>query len=182
MFRLSRSLARRQSFEVRFDGAFSMKTVFTDNMELRFIEVWHSILTSTEGTMTSQAEKIDKALVLLKEYAPTIGHALFNHKQVKNKIDSLKKKAKAAYKDVRVKTTTGANVEDDYDLEVGLLIIRSSPLPQLTTAAFIFHTTCLAICSFRLNLCCRQHTRRGQTLGFTTTCFLIFCPNMPRGY
>ena len=36
----------------------------------------------------------------------------------KNKIDSMKKKAKIAYKSVRMKTTTGANVKDDVDLEV----------------------------------------------------------------
>lgn len=95
-----------------------MKTVFSDDMELKFIEIWHGIILSRQGTMTSQQEKIDIAVQELNKYAATIGQEPLSAKQVKNKIDSLKKKAKLAYKTVRIKTTTGTLVEDDYDLEV----------------------------------------------------------------
>ena len=56
-------------------------------------------------------------LVELNAYACEIWHQELTAKQVKNKIDSLKKKAKAAYKAVRVKTTTGC-LESGFDLEV----------------------------------------------------------------
>ena len=57
-------------------------------------------------------------LVELNTHAHAIGHPEVTGKQIKNKIDSLKKKAKAAYTAVRVKTTTGCLVESDFDLEV----------------------------------------------------------------
>ena len=60
--------------------------------------------------MTSLQEKIDKVLVELNTYARAIGHPEVTAKQIKNKIDSLKK-AKAACMAVRVKTTTGCLVE-----------------------------------------------------------------------
>ena len=95
-----------------------METVFSDDMELKFIQLWHDILVGKQGTMTSLQEKIDGVLVELNAYACEIGHQELTAKQIKNKIDSLKKKAKAACKAVRVKTTTGCLVELDFDLEV----------------------------------------------------------------
>ena len=90
-----------------------MKTVFSDNLELKFIQLWHDTLAVRQGMMTSLQEKIDKMLVELNTYAHAIGHPEVTAKQIKNKIDSLKKKAKAAYAAVRVKTTTGCLVELD---------------------------------------------------------------------
>ena len=95
-----------------------MKTVLSDDMELKFIEVWHRIISSSEGAMKTLADKVEEALEMLNGYADEIGHENLSEKQVKNKIDSIKRNAKAVYRQVRVKTTTGSNVEDDYDLEV----------------------------------------------------------------
>ena len=80
-------------------------------MELKFIEIGHAILRDSQGTMASQVEKVDKALSLMNEYATSIGQDHLNASILKNKIDSIKKKAKAAYKAVRIHTNTGANVE-----------------------------------------------------------------------
>ena len=33
-----------------------MRQVFSDDMELKFIEVWHKLLADWQGTMTMQAE------------------------------------------------------------------------------------------------------------------------------
>ena len=87
-------------------------------MELKFIEVWHRIISSSQGAMKTLADKVEEALEMLNGYAEEIGHENLSEKQVKNKIDSIKRKAKAVYSQVRVKTTTGSNIEDDYDLEV----------------------------------------------------------------
>ena len=95
-----------------------MKTVFSDDMELKFIEVWRRIISSSQGAMKTLADKVEEALEMLNGNAEEIGHENLGEKQVKNKIDSIKRKAKAVYRQVRVKTTTGSNVEDDYDLEV----------------------------------------------------------------
>ena len=74
-----------------------MRQVFSDDMELKFIEVWHKLLADKQGTMTLQAEKVEKVVNVLNDYAMEIGHDLLNAKQIKNKIDSMKKKAKSAY-------------------------------------------------------------------------------------
>lgn len=67
--------------------------------------------------MTSLQEKINRVLVELNAYGREIGQLELTAKQVKNKTDSLKK-AKAAYKVVRMKTTTGCLVDSDIHLEV----------------------------------------------------------------
>lgn len=85
-------------------------------MELKSIQLWHDILAKKQ--VTSLQEKIDGVLVKLNAYAHEIGHQELTAKQIKNKIDSLQKKAKAAYRAARVKTTTGCHVESDFDLEV----------------------------------------------------------------
>ena len=95
-----------------------MKTVFTGDMELKFIQLQHNVLLERQRTMTSLQEKIDGVLVEFNAYAQEIGHQELTAKQVKNKTDSLNKKAMAAYKAVRVKSTTGCLVESDFDLEV----------------------------------------------------------------
>ena len=74
-----------------------MRQVFSDDMELKFIEVWHKLLADRQGTMTLQAEKVEKVVNVLNDYAKEIGHDLLNAKQIKNKIDGMKKKAKSAY-------------------------------------------------------------------------------------
>ena len=65
-------------------------------MELKFSEVWHKLLAGKQGTMTLQAEKVDKVVNALNDYAKEIGHDL-NAQQIKNIIDSMKKKAESAY-------------------------------------------------------------------------------------
>ena len=95
-----------------------MKKCFSSDLELFFIQVWYDILSSKQGAMVSQAEKLDEARKKVNEYAKEIGHDEVTNVQLRNKIDSLRKKGKDLYKTVRTKTTTGALVEDDYDLEV----------------------------------------------------------------
>ena len=67
-----------------FCGVFvvvvKMRQVFSDNMELKFIEVWHKLLADKQGTMTLQAEKMEKVVNVLNDYAKEIGHDLLNAK------------------------------------------------------------------------------------------------------
>lgn len=94
------------------------RKTFSEEMELRFMQSWHDILLAKQGTMTSQSEKISLCLVGLNRYAKEVGHPDLSIDQVKNKLDSLRAKAKRIYAEVRRKTTTGSLVEDDFDLEV----------------------------------------------------------------
>ena len=121
-----------ETVKPRVSRYVKMRQVFSDDMELKFIEVWHKRLVDKQGTMTLQSEKVDKVVTVLNDYSKEIGHGL-NAKQIKNKIDSMKKKAKSEYKAVRMKTTTGANVEDDHHLEVRIDLnakINRRPITQ----------------------------------------------------
>ena len=74
--------------------------------------------------MTSQAEKIALFTDELNRQAKEIGHSELTTDRVKNKLDSVRAKAKKLYQDVRRKTSTGALVENDFDLEVSKLALR----------------------------------------------------------
>ena len=60
-----------------------MRQVFSDDMELKVIEVWHKLLADKLGMMTLQAEKVDKVVNLLNGYVKEIAHDLLNAKQIK---------------------------------------------------------------------------------------------------
>ena len=74
--------------------------------------------------MTSQAEKIALCTDELNRQAKEIGYSELTTDRVKNKLDSVRAKAKKLYQDVRRKTSTGALVENDFDLEVSKLALR----------------------------------------------------------
>ena len=49
-----------------------MRQVFSDDVELKFIEVWHKLLADKQGTMTLHAENVDKVVNVLNGYAKEI--------------------------------------------------------------------------------------------------------------
>ena len=74
--------------------------------------------------MISQAEKIALCTDELNRQAKEIGHPDPSTDRVKNKLDSVRAKAKKLYQDVRRNTSTGALMENDFDLEVSKLALR----------------------------------------------------------
>ena len=44
-----------------------MRQVFSDDMELKLIEVWQKLLADKQGAMTLQAEKVEKVVNVLND-------------------------------------------------------------------------------------------------------------------
>eukprot|EP00117_Sycon_ciliatum_P048487 scpid105351/ scgid34512/ len=108
-------------------------TEFSDDMELKFLERWHSIVAE-------------------KQYQPAIERIHCRHwsrstdnKATKNKIDLIHKKAKC------VRTTTGANSEDGYD-RVSRINVPYQEIEKLNSVQARLYTKYAS----RLRSCCRQ--------------------------
>lgn len=88
-------------------------SIFTGELEQKLLEIWSTMLRSTDKKMVTRLEKEQKATEQINIYATEIGHhRTFSVKEVSNKIDTLKKRGRQVYDQHKKKTCTGSEVVD----------------------------------------------------------------------
>ena len=77
------------------------------------------VFAGSSGKTLTSAEKHASIAEKISSQGVVLGWPTVTASNVDNKIDALRRKGKNVYKTFRLKTRTGAPVEEDFDLKVG---------------------------------------------------------------
>ena len=96
------------------------KLIFSLELELQFLQVYHEVASSSQGKMLSQVERLIMVAKRLSKFCKEAGLDDFEWtaKLCKNKLDTIRKKAKRLYDKLKEETRTGSAVEDGFNREV----------------------------------------------------------------
>ena len=88
-------------------------------MEKELLRLYVEVFAGSSGKTLTSAEKYTSIAEKLNSQGVVLGWPTVTASNVDNKIDGVRRKGKKVYKTFRLKTRTGAPVEEDFDLKVG---------------------------------------------------------------
>ena len=107
-------------WHIRFFFHFSMpRSLFDTSMEKELLRLYVEVFAGSSGKTLTSAEKHTSIAEKLNSQGVVLGWPTVTASNVDNKIDAVRRKGKKVYKTFRLKTRTGAPVEEDFDLKVG---------------------------------------------------------------
>ena len=95
------------------------RSLFDTSMEKELLRLYVEVFAGSSGKTLTSAEKHASIAEKINSQGVVLGWPTVTASNVDNKINAVRRKGKKVYKTFRLKTRTGAPVEEDFDLEVG---------------------------------------------------------------
>ena len=129
------------------------KSLFDICMEKELLCLCVEFFTGSSGRTLTTAEKHATSAERLNSQGVVLGWPTVTASNVDNKIDAVHRKGKKVYKTFRLKTRTGAPVEDDVVLKVSKLLWREYVLYSGLCYSFSFFLYWLPAKSGQTSMC-----------------------------
>ena len=129
------------------------KSLFDVSMEKELLRLYVEVFAGSSGRTLTTAEKHATIAERLNSQSVVLGWPTVTASNVDNKIDAVRRKGKKVYKTFRLKTRTGASVEDDVDLKVSKLFWREYVLYSGLYYSFSFFLYRLLTKSGQTSMC-----------------------------
>jgi len=104
------------------------KSLFDPPMEREMMRQYEEVYTGSSGKTLTTVEKHTLIARRMNEKGASLGWPTLSPSNIDNKIDSIRRKGKKVYKTFRLKTRTGAPVEEDFDLKVSFRTLAAFQL------------------------------------------------------